>query len=303
MNYRQLTFTCIMTTIVAICQAEEPKDTVKVIENAQNIIITRQNGKTILDADFPSASDDKSEMMMHFRYELNVQDKDSIDIEDEFPDNWGLDYPFANLGSPKVNVSSNGKYKITKSVNFFRHLYFGWRFNYGDKYQIKNCFEAGIGDVVGVSWSYRGAEFEFGLGFGAQRMLAKEGFCYSKAGDNVVITPLEEGHKIDHSWLDVFRIEVPVLYNQSISKYAKFSIGGIINFNTYAEISTSTKMGNNKYSTKYKGLQQNLLTVDAKASVNFYGVGIYARWSPMRLFNHPYGPEVKSYSLGFELNF
>ena len=80
--------------------------------------------------------------------------------------------------------------KTERNVTACRHIYWGWRFNYDDKRSVKNCFEVGIRDIVGVTWQRRGAEFEIGLGMGFKRFLADDGFSYSKKGDAIRLLPV-----------------------------------------------------------------------------------------------------------------
>lgn len=295
MNYR-LTFATVALAFAFTSYAEEPADTVKVIENARNVTVVKTGNTTIVKAEYESEDDET----IQFQYELNVAPPDTV--SDELPDDWGMDLPFMKTGCGDCE-DRNGQHRMTRYITGMRHIYWGWRFNYGDKGNFKNCFETGIRDVLGVSWKYRGAELEIGVGFSIRRYLASDGFCYSKEGDKLILDNLADGLRCDKSRLDVASFLVPVLYNQRLGRDFGFTIGGVMNFNSYAKAVTEVYDGDLKYKTEYKGLQQRLFTVEALASVNVCGVGIYASWSPMKMFDTKFGPAVKSWSIGVDLSF
>lgn len=280
----------------ATLSAQVPADTVRVIDNARNVIITSKDGKTTVTADYT----DREGSALKFRYDVDVVPSD--DIDREFSDNWGMDFPF--IGPRCIDCEEKRHdAKVRRYVTGFRHLYWGWRFNDGDKGNVRNCFEVGIRDLIGVSWQRRGSELEIGAGIGMKRFSVAKGYAYTKDGDRILPVAMEEGVNVRHSRLDMLFFHVPVLYNQHIGRYFKFTLGGVLNLNTYAK--ANAEFGDDKHHEKisYKGLQQNLVTVDALAAVNIGGFGIYASWSPMKLFNKKYGPELKGWSLGIDLDF
>lgn len=296
MNYR-LTFATAALAFALASYAEEPADTVKVIENARNVTVVKTGNTTIVKAEYANEDDET----IHFQYELDVVSPDTV--ADNLPDDWGMDLPFMKTGCGGCETEVDGKHRVTRYVTGMRHIYWGWRFNYGDKGNVKNCFETGIRDVVGVSWKYRGAELEIGVGFSFRRYLAADGFSYAKEGDRLVIKNVADGFRCDKSRLDIATFQVPVLYNQRIGREFGFTIGGVMNFNSYAKAMTEIYEGDVKHKTEYKGLQQRLFTVEGMAAINVCGVGIYATWNPMKMFYKEFGPEVKSWAIGVDLNF
>ena len=286
-----------MVSLHANVSAQEQRDTVKTIEDASKILITRQGNKTTLEADYIDDLGGKT----RFIYEVSV--KASTRDTKDFNDDWGMDLPFFKTRSIEEERDNKRKVRTYRDVTGLRHIYWGWRFNYCDKGNIKNCFEVGIRDLIGFSWKRRGAELEIGAGFGFKRLLADDGFVYGKEGDKISLFPWEEDGEVKHSRLDVFQFHIPVIYTQRIYKALKFSIGGIVNLNTYAKAFTESGLGKANTKWSYKGLQQNLLTVDGMASLNLGGVGIYGSWSPMRMFDKTYGPAVKGWSIGIDLDF
>lgn len=271
--------------------AQERADTVKEIENARNVLITRNGNTTLIDVKLGTSSG-----YTGYKYELDVK-AGRGEVNDLFPDNWGMDLPFVNLGKNK-EVSSLKSYSIG-----FRHLYWGWRFNYDKKGLVKNCFEVGIRDILGYGWRRGRSEFEIGLGFGMRRLLAADGCMYVKNGDRLVLESVAEGMEATMSRLDVVSFQVPLLYNLKMSDSWCMSIGGVVNFNTYAKAVGKTIERGRKSKNVMKGLHQNFMTPEILGTIYFDGVGFYGAWSPVALFKDGYGPEVKGWSIGVDFWF
>ncbi len=280
----------------ALCMAQEPADTVKVLENASMVTVTRNGNTTSVVARF---ADDAPST---FIYEVDVTPSDSLGRE--LPDDWGMDFPFIktrNIEEESRKRSSSER--VYRDIAGFQHIYWGWRFNYSDKGGVKNCFEVGIREILGISWKRRGAQFDIGVGFGMKRFLAAEGYGYGKDGDKLTLMPMPDGERADKSRLDVWSFHLPVLYSQRISGCVSMSLGGIVDFNTYATAFTRIDDGKTRHKENFKGFQQNLLTVSAFGAVYLDGVGFYATWSPMELFKEAYGPSFKGWSMGVDFKF
>ena len=277
-------------SIAGYGQTAEPVDTVKALDNVRNVLVVQDGNKTTVTADYMSMRG----ILTQYKYEVNV---DENDIDNEFSDNWGMELPFMRGKTPRRSD------RTVRNISGCRHIYWGWRFNYGDNGGVKNCFEVGIRDFVGMTWKKGGSEFEIGLGLGFKRFLADDGFSYYKTGDAILLLPTDEGKRVKQSRLDMWSFHVPVLYNQKVGNEVTLTLGGIVNFNTYSKAKTATEENEWTQKITYKGLQQNLLTIDAMAAVHICGAGLYASWSPMKLFKEEYGPALKAWSIGLELDF
>lgn len=272
--------------------AQEAADTVAVVERAERVVVTRLGNVTNVEAEI---ADTAGGCATVFNYELRV---DSVGAADP-GDAWNFDYPFM----PEIEEdAARPSRRLRRSIVAMRHLYWGWRFNYGDKGLVKNCFEVGWKEIIGVSFS-RGRDLpsvSTGLGLGAQLYHAREGYMYEPAEGRVRFVAAPEGADV-HSCLGVMTFHVPVMLTQKIGKYVDFTLAGILNFNTWAVVDNRVKYKDTVHKARYRGLHQNLFTADLFASIGIGGFGIYAAWSPMKLFNAPYGPEVKGWSIGLNL--
>lgn len=274
--------------------AEEPADTIRIIENARSVVVVKENGKTRLNAIYTDVDMDET---MVYEYEVAVVNPDSVAAADDFPDNWGMELPFMSRPTKQQG------HRVSRFFTVVRRALWGWRFNYSGRSHVKNGWEVSIPDVVAMVWRHRGAEFEIGAGFSCNRYLAQDGFQYTRQGDSLTLTEVPDGMKSIHSRLDVFSFQVPVLYNQRICRNFNFTLGAIANLNTYARANTRLETADNHYhDVTFKGLQQNLFTVDAYASFDIAGIGMYARWSPMPVFRSPFGPESKGFTIGVNIS-
>lgn len=210
---------------------------------------------------------------------------------------WDVEYPFA---------SCDGGDKCCKFVTGIKDLYWGWNFNYGTKGNVKNCFEVGVANVIGLSLPTckRGPTVNVGLGFGMRRYLARDGYRFDRMKNVLLVEPVVPGFEVDKSRVDSWTFHVPVMITQNIYKKLAISAGAWLNFNTYVKGETQYYVDNIRYKEHYKGFNQRFFTVDVVAVIGIKnGIGFYGRWSPMSLFDNGYGPEFKSASMGVMLNF
>lgn len=295
MNIRTLTLGAAAALAFA-AGAQEVTDTVKVIKNAERLMVA-QSGDTTSVKVIYNDSDTGVKNIYSFEVDIEKNDKNAIN---DFPKDWGMSLPFKDIEPEETDMN---KKRTKRYVAFFNHPYWGWRFNYSGNANVKDCFEVGFKNLLGVVWKRGGAQFETGIGINLARFLTPGHNAFTKEGDRLTVAPVDPEVVIRHSRLDVFGFQVPLIYNQKIAGPLQTSIGAILNFNTYAKASCELQEGNVSVSSKYKGLHQNLFGVEAYAAIHLWEFGIYASWKPMKLFDANFGPEVRSWSLGVELIF
>lgn len=277
----------------AAAQAPEVADTVKIIENADKVTVSRIGDTTTIQVEKEKTVGTES-----FSYKVKVEKED-----DSIPDT-DLDFevPFG-IGKDKRPRSGG---RLRTSLICLGHGYFGQRFNYFNKGNIKNSYELGFREVIGLKWS-RGAyspAFSIGLGIGRQHYRAQDGFAFSKEGSNLVLLPVPDGCNLESTSLDVLNFQVPLMFTLPIGTDVKFMLGCVGYFNTYARAESVVSIEKDRYKTQYKGLQQRLFTGELTCGIGVWDVlGVYVSWSPMTLFQAPYGPQLKSWSIGGVINF
>lgn len=103
------------------------------------------------------------------------------------------------------------------------------------------------------------------------------------------------------SRIKVFSVNFPLAYEYD-GKYFGFSVGPVINFNTYSSLKTRYKMDGHKIADESTGVRVNPVTIDFMCSVNIYGgPDFYVKYSPCDLLRNGYGPKFKTLSFGILL--
>lgn len=294
---RTIIILCLTAGLWSSVSAQEPVDTIKIIDRTEEVTVTRVGNTTKLVANISDSAGVKKQ----FIHEIEVSSDDSFHVPDSF-DGWEMNIPFLTPRNPSGKEGVEEKVRRSVSLGF-AHTYWGWRFNYNEKSHVKNCFEVGVRELIGIKWQRgrRGPGFSMGIGFGMMRFLACDGYAYGKENDAIVIISVREAARVDKSRLDVWRFHVPVLFDFPLGKRGKISVGGIVDLNTYAKATTQLYYGDERDKTLYKGFQQNLLTADLFASVSVGGFGLYCTWSPMKVFKSGFGPGWKAWSIGVDL--
>ena len=278
----------------ALAQSPEVPDTVKIIENANKVLISRSADTTLIEVET-----EKDYGKDIFSYSVTIDDSDNLAPDDSFE----FEIPF---GIGKEDSPSSSIRRLQTSYFLMGNVYLGKRFNYSDVGNVKNSYEIGVRNLIGVRWSYGNytPSFSIGLGYGCQRYSAQKGFMYAKNGSRLILVPAGDGVEVSSTDLQVFTFQIPLLFTIPIGRAVEFVAGAVGCFNTYACASSELKVGSSKYKTTYKGLQQRLFTTELTASLGVCDIlGVYASWSPMTLFQSPYGPQLKSWSIGATINF
>lgn len=276
----------------AFAQSEMP-DTVKIIQRADIVTISSEGNTTKLIALTKDKAWDNE-----YSYEVEVTDKAA-----NSPEDWDFDFPF-NLAARSNQTVSSSSRRLQRQY-CLSNIFFGQRFNYFDKGHVKNSFECGIRNLVSLAWSHGPGTtaFSIGIGFSLQKYNAEDGFIYSKEGDRLILMPIEEGYARKQSSLQVFSVQVPFMITQPIGKCVELALGAIAKFNSFAAATTVCSKAHNSYKFNFTGLQQRLMTPELVAAIGIADIGLYASWSPVSIFSDPYGPKLKSWSLGVNLGF
>lgn len=269
-----------------------PPDTIKLIKNPEKVTVSRTGDTTLIQVETPTDYGSDT-----FTYEVTVADPSESEPTIDF------EIPF---GIGKKKEEKRVHRKLQTSGFLMGNVYFGQRFNYSEKGNVKNSYEIGVRNLVGIRWSHGPytPSFSIGLGFGAQRYSAQKGFIYAKEGSCLILIPTAEGIRVRSTDLQVWNFQVPLLFTIPIGREVEFQAGAVGCFNSYAKARTELDFGDYKTTSSYKGLQQRLFTAELTASLGVCDIlGVYASWSPMTLFQAPYGPQLKSWSIGATINF
>ncbi|MDE5807180.1 MAG: hypothetical protein K2H76_03625, partial [Muribaculaceae bacterium] len=267
-----------LAVIKPFIQAEERLDTIIALDSARNITVTQTPGKARIYADFTGK--DGKESFFYYTLESSVNEQP---LED-YDSGWSISLPYYYY---KRGLSANSMTQILphRSNRIMRELiiadciYSGLRMCYNEKGAIKNSLEAGVRNLIGLRWrrGLKGPSFSIGVGFGFLHLATNMDMTFRKDGDKLILSKsMQPEGEVKGSSMDLYTIHVPLMLRQNIGRYCYFTLGGSFNLNVYASASMETGRNNIDNTIRYKELQQRLLTADIFASVNLFGIGVYA---------------------------
>lgn len=295
----QLQVLAMMLLPLAMGAQEIQSDTIKVINNASAVTVTRSNNRSILKALIPDENNETNGGA--YTYEINVDENNTETI---YANDFSLKFPFTtNNDNNRRNVDNSRRTK--RSFVVFKYMYWGWNFNYHSKAGLSNCFESGIADLFGVDWETSGkTTLGVGLGVGWNRVTTANHAMFAKTGDRLTVIPAPDDTRMDFARWDTWRFHLPLMYSQKLAYNFGFALAAIINFNTYSTATNRYMIGETRYTETIKRINMRLLTVDLMATVGVVNnIGAYVKWSPMTAMQDSYGPVFRNFSIGVNLDF
>lgn len=290
-------FLALGITSIAKAETYNTTDTIKHIKRADNVTVVKKDGKTVIRAIVPSDQGAGGEI---YTYTIAEESTNAYAGLANINSESLLRLPFT-----RHNKRENVQFKPSRYITGLKYIYWGWNFNYNSKSGIRNCFETGIADVIGIEWSMsHKTTLGLGLGFGMTRATTADKQLFINDGDRLEIIATPTDADVNFARLDIWRFQLPLYWRQRLTHQFGFSLGAIVNFNTYATATNSYTIGRTRYKETIKRLNQRLLTVDLQATVGIVnGIGAYIKWSPMTAMEQIYGPSYRSFSIGVTLNF
>ena len=151
---------------------------------------------------------------------------------------------------------------------------------------------------------------DFTIGFGWPKLARKNTdhqstyvlaahFCigFVNAPGMNVLERLPEGASPNFSRVKVFSLNFPIRYQYQGRRFG-FSLGPVLNFNTYSSIKTKYKLDGHKYKEKYKNAHPTPVTVDFMGTVSTPIIDFYVKYSPFNVLKSDYGLKFKTLSIG-----
>lgn len=187
----------------------------------------------------------------------------------------------------------------------------GFYFGMGVKHNweaINNSFEIGMLNFLSINYnSLHGQNLSLGVGLHHRSYSMKRPNMLVRDDHNLVtvgVYPSDNVNEIKKrtSNLNIWTIQVPLMFSQRIVKKLEVSVAGILNWNCFARVDNHYEMNKIDHDTHFKGLKQNKVSFDAMAALTYGGTGIYCRFSPAKFFKDGYGPEIKNtWTMGITL--
>lgn len=156
----------------------------------------------------------------------------------------------------------------------------------GTGLQMGKSFEIDWLKTLALGFSWKNSTLSLGLGLNWKNFKmtgAPHRMVHPYYGGISVGAYPEDTHPLN-STLKIFSLQIPLLYEISVpAMYTKFSVGPILDFNTYSSLKTSYINGKGNKTTEFvKGLNQRPITFDIFASASWHCVGLYLKYAPLK---------------------
>ena len=272
----------IIAAMFAMAQVSNAtNDTVKVIENPSQVIITETpNGVKV---NVQGTKDDNS---ANYTYTVEHQANDKVTTSQE--SDWEIRFPFSKDDSVK-------RYHWSVTMDGF---YMGGGIHHSWD-MINNSFEIGLLNFAAINYDSRhGQNISLGVGIHHKSFSLKRPNMLVRDEMTDVVSAIHypEGaeSKDRTSNLNMWALQFPLMFRQKICKKLAIRFGGIMNWNYLAQENNHYKIGKSDYHITERGLKQNKITFDLMGGLTLGQIGIYCRYSPNYVFKNGYGPEIKN---------
>ncbi|MDE7386598.1 MAG: hypothetical protein K2N28_05625 [Muribaculaceae bacterium] len=295
---RLFTILFLATVSAATVNAQEiaSVDTIKVIENARNITISYTDSATVLTVDSPTTGNSFD----RYTYTVSRLNDSKKPERLQSSDDMMFKLSFLNRNEPKTSAR-----KIKRYFTGLRYIYWGWNFNYNYKSGIKNSYEFGCADLIGVDWlTSKYTTLGVGLGFGYNRVTTTNKALFCMDGDRLSTIAAPADADVDFARWDTWRIQLPLMFKQRLYKDFAIGVAAIVNFNVYSSATNRYHVEHTRITNMITGIKQRLLTADAMLTIGLSdAIGIYGKWSPFTTMQPSNGPAFRNFSIGVTINF
>lgn len=155
--------------------------------------------------------------------------------------------------------------------------------------------------ILGVRWAYGPNSITTGLGMNWRNyVLHRTRYFHKNYDESITLNEYEPGMVKGSSVLATFSLQIPIFYDISFGRQRDFhfAVGPIVNFNTGGHLRTSYKFEARDYTIKTYDIHQRPVTVDVMGVIGWSGLGIYARYAPMRVLKTSTGLDFSAFSTG-----
>ena len=285
-----------MTSVSALAGVVDTTatDTVVDVERPHRIVITERSDNS-MNVDVNGCGNSKN-----FRYSYSTKQSPASASSAIDGDN---DYTipfFSSLSASKSSTTKGVRVEWFESLG----MHFGFTHMSGasDACNMGNSIELGflkpISMAVVFPHSWR---MSTGVGFGWKNYRLNNNLHFTKDDSGLLSLAGYEDDTYNHlSRLKIFYLDVPVLLKKSFGKLSVCT-GAVLNFNVYGSILTRFSKNEMEFKTCDEGVNQQKVTVDLMAAVQFFDIGLYVKYSPCNVLKSNNIPKFRSFSVGFAL--
>ena len=296
---KQLTLLLVaMMALPSLCAASDTikDDSVKVIKNPEQVTITKRDGAFRINVEGNETDKD-------YRYEYFVKERydGKLYVQESEGGKIRFSHPFS-----KCDTSY---YKKPHWQVFTSDLMFGWgghSVDALDRDRVKKSMsEICILNLIALGrvFNQGRSRVSLGVGFNWHRYGLESPYFWHRTTEGT-LGYMEFGEPFDkhRATLLVRSMQFPLMFNQSLGKRWNVAVGAVMNWNFYADVRNSYRMGKTDYNETTRGLNQRKISFDGIAMLSWHGLGVYFRYAPQSVMKANYGPELKNrWTLGLVL--
>lgn len=233
----------------------------------------------------------------NYRYVNTIQLVDSNYVSTSSINEKSWDFSIAGFNKPKDS---------SRTLEFATRLAFGFNSAPGIPHaaDIQPFKSWEIWWII-ADWVYKPwrSNHKFSVGVGVDwrnyRITGNQRFV--KDNNAVSLTSYPTNSSPKFSRIKIFSVNFPLTYEYD-GKYFGFTLGPVINLNTYSSLKTRYNLDGHKIEDEKSGVRVKPVTIDFMCSVNFNGgPDFYVKYSPCDLMRNGYGPKFKTLSFGILL--
>ena len=283
---------------ISVAQTASTTDTLVVNHPKRVTVISGEHTHTI-------RVEGKNNDPNYYYQKIIEQNASSQSVTREYQSSWDFKIPFTG-STPRKKSKSEKEFKFQDQSG---SIAFGCvnALNAPAPMDVKMgaSYEIMSDHLINFAWYpnkiRRTTYFSIGIGIDWRNYRMTGNTRFFKKGANLTFAPYPEGADVLFSRLKIFSWTMPIMYHQSLRKDLTFSIGPVININTYGSLKTHYKLDGRKEKILDKNIHQNPITVDIMAHLKIKVVGFYVKYAPCYILDTGYGPKFNSLSTGITL--
>ncbi len=180
----------------------------------------------------------------------------------------------------------------------------GWNIMTNKPEGVKSRFFRSREFTIGLRYKYTPKKalqtYSVGLWVKWNRHALDDKMFYKTTDNVVAVQDFPSGVSSKRSCINIFSLSVPFFFTQKLGRESKWSVtlGPVVNFNVRGRINNEYEQGDEAYDINTKGINYRPVTVDLMGMLQYKGVGVYCKYSPMSVLKKDMGPQFRSVTLG-----
>ncbi len=194
------------------------------------------------------------------------------------------------------------EYKVTDCLDF--DIALGWNIMTNKPEGVSSKFFGSREFTIGLRYKYTPKKalqaYSVGLWVKWNRYAISDKMFYKAENNVVALKDFPAGVGSARSRINIFSLSVPLFFTQKLGRESNWTVtlGPVVNFNVRGRLNNVYDQGDEEFDINTKGIKYRPVTVDLMGMLQYKGVGIYCKYSPMSVLKKDKGPQFRSVTLG-----